>query len=93
MKRKKEQKLKKRRDRVKVKLQKKRERIREERRIEKELEKINETKKKMQDYQISQLKYRNDLDEKLNRERGRFDQNYERREDFDATASDKREDF
>ena len=40
MKRKKEQKLKKRRDRVKVKLQKKRERIREERRIENELEKI-----------------------------------------------------
>jgi hypothetical protein len=40
MKRKKEQKVKKRRDRVKVKLQKKRERIREERRIKKELEKI-----------------------------------------------------
>ena len=40
MKRKKEQKLKKRRDRVKVKLQKKRERIREERRIENELGKI-----------------------------------------------------
>jgi len=40
MKRKKEQKLKKRRDRVKFKLQKKRERIREERRIENELGKI-----------------------------------------------------